>query len=134
MKFLFLMVGLIGVAIATTSFAGPTISVSVSPTVITDQGDEATFTLHAAGSSPHRAAVNIVMSGTASQGSDYVLAGPFSQGRVVFEPGQASVTVLLHAFDVDGARREFATMNIIGGSGYRVGSPNHATVRIDNVR
>jgi hypothetical protein len=121
--------------IATNAFAGgPTVTVSASPTVITDQGEETTFTLRASPPSSRRVAVNFVMGGTAFLGSDYVLVGNFNHGQIVLLPGQSLTTITLHTFDVDGPRFRTAGMIIIGGDKYAVGRPNSAGVKIQNVR
>jgi hypothetical protein len=114
---------------ATTAFAGSAVSVSASPTQITDEGQEAIFTIHASPAPLSRIAVDFVMTGTAILGRDYALSGNFSHGQIVIEPGTTSTPITLHSFDGDGFFRRTATLNIIG----RTSPRSHATVRIKHV-
>jgi hypothetical protein len=114
---------------ASTLFAGSVVSVSASPTQITDEGQEAIFTIHASPAPLSRIAVNFVMTGTAILGQDYALSGNFRHGQIVIEPGTTSTPITLHSFDGDGFFRRTATLNIIG----RTSPRSHATVRIKNV-
>ena len=74
------------------------------------------------------------LTGTAAPGFDYVLLGAFnSHHQVVIPAGQATATLTLHSlYDDDGRFNEFAVFNVIGGRRYRVGSPSHAQVTIEN--
>jgi hypothetical protein len=123
-------------AAASSAVAGSRVSVSVWPSQITNEGEEATFRLTASPTPTRRIAVNIFMSGSATNGFDYTLSGPFNKnGQVVFEAGQNTVMVILHAFSDDPRPPvETATMNVYGGGkGSSPGSPSHATVKIENV-
>ncbi len=121
-------VGIFVALSATTSFAG-SITVTASPTQITDQGEEAIFTIHVSPAPLGRRALNFFMSGTAIMGSDYVLFGSLSRGQIVIEPGVTDTPITLHSFDGDGYFKRSATLNLLGGRGPH----NHATVHIENV-
>jgi hypothetical protein len=121
--------------IATASLASAqTIHVSASPTTITNQGDESTITLTVSPPSFKNLKINFVMTGTAGLGSDYALIGDFSKAAQVLIPaGQSTATVTLHAFgDDDAFPKETAVFNLLGGSGYRVGSPSQVQITIRN--
>lgn len=120
---------------ASAALAGPRVSVSAFPMMITNEGEDATFTLTASPTPMRRAGVNFVMTGTATLGRDYSLTGNFNKdGQIVIEAGQTSTTVTLHSLSDDPRPPvETATMNIIGGKRYQIGSPSHATVRIENL-
>ena len=128
-KIVVLFVTLVG---ASSALAGK-VSVSVSPSNITDQGEEATFTISLSEPASRKIAVRFALSGNSVAGRDYVLFGDLKRGRIIIQPGQTFATVTLHTFDGDGPAFEFATLHIIGGERYSVGSPSHATVRIENV-
>jgi hypothetical protein len=132
----FLISILMAASAATTCLAGPTITVSAAPTTITNQGDEATYTLTLSTPTSKKIQVNFQMTGTATLNSDYFLLGNFNDfGQIVIPAGQSSAMVTLHTQDDDGARRsETAIFNLIGGDAYRVGRPNRATITILNDR
>jgi hypothetical protein len=122
--------------LATTSMAGSSVSVSVTPATISEEGEEAVYTITATPGSQQRLVVSFVMTGTASLSSDYILMGDFNEGRIVIPAGQPSTTVTLHALsdEPDGRKFETATMNILNGRQYHVGSPRSATVKITQPR
>ena len=125
-------------AIAAFTTASPvraqSVSVSASPSTITNEGEETTITLTVSPPPSRNIAVNLIMTGTAALGSDYVLIGDFNKaGQVVIAAGQSTSTITLHSlYDDDGRSNETAVCNIIGGKRYRVGSPSHAQVKIEN--
>jgi hypothetical protein len=110
------------------------VSVSVSPSTITNEGDESSVTLTVSPPASRPINVNLVLTGTAALGSDFVLIGNFNRShQVVIPAGQPTATVTLHSiYDDDGAFNEFVVFNVIGGKRYRVGSPSHAQVTIEN--
>jgi hypothetical protein len=119
-------------AITTNAWAsGPSISVSVSPDKITNEGQDAAFTLTLSSPASRKIAVNFVMTGL---GDNFVLLGNFNSGRVVIPAGQSSGTVALHSLNGETAP-SIATVvfNIYGGEHYRVGHPSNATLRIQNL-
>jgi hypothetical protein len=120
---------------ATTAVGGSTITVSAFPSRITEEGQEATYTITATPSSGQRIAVTFGMGGSAALGSDYVLTGNFNGGKIVIPAGQPSTTVTLHALsdEPDGRKFETASMIILNGRGYHVGRQRAATIRIDQV-
>jgi hypothetical protein len=128
-----LAVLLVALAGAPSALAGKA-SVTVSPTQITDHGEEATFTINLSSPAPRKIAIKFALSGNSVAGRDYALFGDLKNGRIIIQPGQSFATVTLHTFDGDGPAFEFATLHIIGGEKYSVGSPSHATVRIENIR
>jgi hypothetical protein len=104
--------------------------------MITNEGQDSTITFTVSPPSSKNLGINIGFTGSATPGSDYTLAGQFNRsGQVFILAGQSSVTLTLHSFyDDDPKFRETAIINILGGSGYRIGSPSRTTVTIQNVR
>ena len=119
---------------ATLSVSAQSVSVSVSPSTITNEGEEATITLTISPPASRNIAVNLIMTGTAALGGDYVLIGDFNRaGQVVIPAGQSTSTITLHSlYDDDGRFNETAVANVIGGRRYRVGHPSHAQITIEN--
>ena len=113
---------------------GPAVSISVSPTVITDQGEDAFFYINLSSPATRSIAVQFQVSGSALPGTSYTLVGNFKQGRITINPGESSAVVQLHTFDVDGPAFLTAGITLVGGSKYHLGSPRSASIRIDNVR
>ncbi len=131
------------VSISTTALAlggTPTITVSAFPTTITNEGEEATFTLTISPPSSRQLAVSFMMGGSAAQNSDYVLIGNFNKsGQLIIPSGQSSTTVTLHSLLEEGGddgpnSSETAVFNLLKGKRYQVGTPNSATVTIQNLR
>jgi hypothetical protein len=129
--------------LATSSFAQrPTISVSVSPSTVTNQGEDATITLTASSPPARRLFINFFVIGTAVFGRDYVLVAPNNTPpiirtvpQIVFPAGQSSVDVILHTMeDNGGAPSETATFFLEPGRRYHVGHPSRATVTIENFK
>jgi hypothetical protein len=116
------------------SCAQQSVSVSVSPATITNEGEEATIILTVSPPPSRNIAVNLIMTGSAALDSDYVLIGDFNRaGQVLIAAGQSTSTITLHSLcDDDGKFSETAIANTIGGKRYRVGSPSHAQVVIEN--
>jgi hypothetical protein len=111
------------------------VSISASPTTITNEADQSTITLTVSPPASRNLAVNLVATGTAALGVDYVVIGNFnSQNQVVIPAGSSTVTLTLQSLvdDNDGTLKESAVLNVIGGRFYRVGRPSHAQVTIDN--
>ena len=110
------------------------VSVSVSPSTITNEGEDSTVTLTVSPPASRNIAVNLVLTGTAAPGSDFALIGNFNRsGQVLIPAGQPTATLTLHSlYDDDGRFSEFVVFNVIGGKRYRVGSPSHAQVTIEN--
>src|SRR5450755_3583847 len=87
-------------ATAATCFAGPTITVSVAPSTVSNVGEDAVYTLALSTPTSKKIQVNFIMRGTATLGSDYFLFGNFNQfGQIVIPTGQSSATVTLHTQD-----------------------------------
>ena len=111
------------------------VSISASPTTITNEADQSTITLTVSPPASRNLAVNLVATGTAALGVDYVVIGNFnSQNQVVIPAGSSTVTLTLQSLvdDNDGTLKESAVLNIISGRFYRVGRPSHAQVTIEN--
>jgi hypothetical protein len=122
-------------AVAASAHA-QTLSVTASPSTITNAGDEATFTITVSPPSPINLSVNFVMSGTAKLGRDYALVGDFNRyAQIQIAAGHATTTVTLHAFydDDKPGSHETAIFNLFAGPKYRVGTPSSAQVTIQNV-
>lgn len=115
--------------------AQSSISVSASPSMITNQAEDSTITLTISPPSTRQLTVNVALTGTALNGSDFVVLGSFTRrGQVIIPAGQATQTLTLHSlYDDDGRFSEFVVFNVIGGKHYRIGSPSHARVTIENV-
>jgi hypothetical protein len=127
---------LLALSLAGTASAGsPLVSVSTPPGNITNDGQEAVYTLTLSAPSSKNIGVNFVMTGSALEGFDYTLIGRFNNtGQVVIPRGQTSVMITLHTFSVDSPLfQQIATLNILNGTRYHIGFPNNATVRIRNV-
>jgi hypothetical protein len=110
------------------------VSVSAAPSTITNEGEEAVFTLTISPPSSRQILLNFVMTGTAVLHRDYVLNGNFNKSRqVVIPPGQSTAMVTLHALYRDQPlASQSAIFNILNGRRYHVGSPDSAKVRIEN--
>jgi hypothetical protein len=121
--------------ITTNAWAGgPTISMSVFPAMITNEGQDAAFTLNLSSPTSRKIAVHFVMTGLADF-SDYALIGNINFGRVVIPAGQSSATVVLHTLNGQrGPTVATAIFNIFGGDHYRVGHPSNATLKIQNLQ
>lgn len=115
------------------------VSVSVSPSEITNQAEDSTITLTISPPSSRQLQVNVALVGTALNGFDFVILGPSlgsftRRGQVIIPAGQATQILTLHTlYDDDPRSFEFVTFYVLGGKHYRVGSPSHAQVTIENV-
>jgi hypothetical protein len=105
----------------------PAISISVAPASI-KEGNSATFTFTATPTAHSTFTVAYQMSGTATNGPDYTVSPASS---VTFGVNQASAHVTLTS-KVDNLNEgsETATMKILPGNGYTVGSPSQVSVLI----
>lgn len=133
-----LLISILAVVAATTSFAsGPSISVSVAPDQITNEGEEAVFTFTLSSPSSRTLFFNLALGGTAVPGRDYSLIGNFNKNdQLVIMPGQTIGTLTLHTFvdEPEGRAQESAIVFLLHGKRYSVGSPDHAKVAIENLR
>jgi hypothetical protein len=114
-------------------FAGsPLVSVSASPFSITNENEEATYTLTLSAPATRNVSVAFFMTGSAVPGFDYILLGNFNKsGQVVIPAGQSSATVTLHTLPDEGyPAREIATLNVLNAARYHIGSPSRADVII----
>ncbi len=119
---------------ATPASSTPSISISVSPTNITEGGD-ATFTVSASTINPSKVTtVRYLISGKAQYGRDYRLSGVF--GRVDIPAGASSAAVVLHALtdSLIEKKAEKATMKLSKGAAYKLSSPRKVTVSIADVQ
>ena len=110
------------------------VSISASPATITNEGQESTITLTISPPAARDLAVNLITTGTAALGSEYVLIGNFNkQNQAVVPAGSSSVTLTLHSlFGGTSNLTETAVLNVISGKFYRVGRPPRAEVKIKN--
>ena len=110
----------------------PLVSISSSGSPITNENQEATYTVNLSPPAPRNIGVAFVMTGSAVQGFDYILLGNFNKsGQILIPAGQASVTVTLHTVPDEGfPAREIATLNLLNGARYHLGSPRHADIVI----
>lgn len=119
--------------VASQLLAGPPLaSVSSSGSPITNESQEATYTVNLSAAASRNVGVAFVMTGSALPGFDYVLLGNFNKsGQILIPAGQTSATVTLHTLPDEGfPAREIATLNILNGSRYHIGSPRHADIVI----
>jgi hypothetical protein len=112
----------------------PLVSVSVFPTSITNEGEEAIYTFTLSAPAPRKMSVNFVMLGSAWP-NDYALVGNFHSGGVVIPAGQTSATVTLHTLGGGGPdpRIQTAVLNLLNGQRYHLGAPDHALLNIKNL-
>jgi hypothetical protein len=111
------------------------VSISASPTTITNEGDQSTITLTVSPPASRQLSVNLVATGTAALGIDYVVIGNFNkQNQLVIPAGSSTATLTLQSLvdDNDGTLKETAVINVIGGRFYSVGRPPRAQVKIEN--
>jgi hypothetical protein len=111
----------------------PLVSVSVFPTTITNEGQDATFTFTLSSPAPRKISVNFVL--TATPGfDDFVLVGDFNSGRVVIPAGQMSASITLHTFVADfNPTIDTVVLNLVNGQRYHLGAPDHAQLHIHNL-
>jgi hypothetical protein len=113
--------------------ATPVATVDVSPSPITSANDNAVFTITLSEPTARGIGIAFFMSGGARSGSDYVLFGNFDgRGHIVIPAGDTSATVTLHTLFKDPSQpRLDATLNLLHGGHYRLGSPRHARLFIE---
>lgn len=133
LRFLFALLALT-FAVTPVFAAGPAVSIYVSQSMVTDQGEDVYFTIVASSPATRRTAINFVLGGTAVPGRDYTLVGDLSHGKIFLGPGSSVAVVQLHTFDTDGPAQASAGITLIGGQKYHLGSPRSAFVQIENVR
>jgi hypothetical protein len=124
----FLAVGLAGRVVA----GSPQVSVSAPPGFITNENQESVFTLTLSAPASRNIGVTFVMTGSAAQGFEYALIGKFNNtGQAVIPAGKTSVAITLHTLpNGPNVAQETATLNILNGTRYHIGFPNHATILI----
>src|SRR4051794_26546058 len=115
------------------SAATPVASVEVSPSPITSAYQNAVFTVTLSEPTSRGIGIAFFMSGGARSGSDYVLFGNFDgRGHIIIPAGETSATVTLHTLFKDPSQpRLDATLNLLHGGHYRLGSPRHARLLIE---
>ncbi|ELR99784.1 S-layer family protein [Gloeocapsa sp. PCC 73106] len=111
----------------------PTITVTVSPTSVTENGsDNLVYTFRRTGNTNNPLNVNVGVSGTATFNTDYTLTGGNSfnanGGRVNFNAGSATATVTIDPTQ-DGIiePNETVQLNVNPGTGYNLGTPVSAS-------
>jgi hypothetical protein len=111
----------------------PLVSVSVFPSSITNQGEEAIYTFTLSAPAPRKMSVKFVMLGSAWP-NNYALVGNFHSGGIVIPAGETSATVTLHTLGGGpGPRIETAVLNLLNGQRYHLGAPDHAQLDIKNL-
>ena len=115
------------------SAATPVVSVAVSESPITSAYENAVFTVTLSEPAPRAIGVAFFMSGGAMSGSDYLLFGNFDgRGHIVIPAGETSAAVTLHTLFKDPSQPQLqATLNLLHGGHYRLGSPRHAQLLIE---
>ncbi len=104
------------------------VDVSVNPTEISE-GEAATYTVTASATVTRAITVSYVMSGTATNGTDYTLSGKPNKVRI--PAGQSSATVTLSSvLDQVTEGTETAIMTLQRGRGYKLGRNKQATLSI----
>ena len=122
--------------VVVSSVQAQTVSVSASPSVITDAGEDSTLTLTVSPPSSKNLSINFFLTGTAAYGSDYILVGNFNRsGQFIIPAGQNMATITLHSFYDDDrpGTEETVFFTLTHGRKYQVGSPSRAQVTIENV-
>jgi hypothetical protein len=124
--------GILAIIATGTAFAkSPRVSASAFPATIMIENEEAVYTLSISSPATHNIPVTFVMTGTAIQGFDYVLSGRFTNtGQAVILAGDTSATLVLHPFAGNPLPLKIATLNVINGVRYHIGSPDNASVTI----
>ncbi|ELR99941.1 Calx-beta domain-containing protein [Gloeocapsa sp. PCC 73106] len=117
----------------------PTISLSVSPTSVTENGSiNLVYTFNRTGDlNSALNNVNVRVGGTATFNNDYTQTGGASwrrtSGKVNFAAGSATATVTVDPIgDARVESNETVLLTLSSGTGYTVGSPNAATGTINN--
>ncbi|ELR96644.1 S-layer family protein [Gloeocapsa sp. PCC 73106] len=112
----------------------PTITVTVSPTSVAENGsDNLVYTFTRTGSTGNPLNnVNVGVAGTATFNNDYTVTGGNSfnanTGRINFNSGSATATVTLDPLqDAIIETNETAILRVTSGTGYNVGNPASAT-------
>jgi len=126
----------IGIFLGASSLRAQSISVSASPTVITNAGDQSAITFTVSPPSPVTLSVRFVLTGTASYGSDYVMTGDFTRlGEFIIPAGHSTATMTLYSFYDDDRPGTFESVfvTVLKGKRYRVGSPSRTQVTIENI-
>jgi serine protease AprX len=104
------------------------VNLSVSPTEISEGGEAATYTVTASSTVTQSIIVGFVMSGTATNGTDYKLS---PGNHVTIPAGQSSAVVTLTSkLDQITEGTETAIMTLQAGSGYKLGKHKEATLSI----
>ncbi len=110
----------------------PSVSIVATDSSASETGpDTGTFTVTRSGSGPALTSgdltVNYTIGGTATNTTDYATLS----GSVVIPDGQASATITVTPVDdAETEADETVLLTVASGSGYTVGSPDHATVDI----
>jgi hypothetical protein len=133
---------LLGSLPASSAFAArPTLSVSVSPTVITNEGEQAIITITASTPPARNLRVNFFLTGNAFLNLDYLLIAPAQTPQIVenfqllFPAGQSSIQVILRSMaGEDRFALLVANFFLRSGARYRLGHPRGAfvTIRLPN--
>jgi thiamine phosphate synthase YjbQ (UPF0047 family) len=103
----------------------PTVSVSVDPTIVDEDGTAAlTYTFTRSGDATQALSVTYTVGGTATPGTDF----PVQSGTVTIGAGQTTATVTINPTDdtVD-EPNETIILTVTDGSNYNVGTPSSAT-------
>ena len=109
----------------------PMISVVASQSQASENsGSEGVYTITRRGSLTGDLTVNVVMSGSAQNGSDYMLI----PSAIVMPDGVASVTVPVTPY-TDGVTEPVETvlLTVASGAGYRIGTSSQAVVTIEDL-
>jgi serine protease len=113
---------------AGTSACSVDVSVSATDSTASEAGgDTGTFTFTRSGDMTAALTVNIAMSGSAVNGTDYQTIG----STVTFTAGSATTTLTVTPIDnTTAGGSKTVTATVSAGTGYQVGSPGSATVTI----
>lgn len=85
------------------------------------------FTISRSGGLGASLTVNLQISGSAANGSDYQLIAP----QLTFSPGQRSATVTINPYTTAALVTNVVQLGVLAGAGYDVGSPAVAQVTIE---
>jgi hypothetical protein len=123
---------------ASSSFAARArLTVSVSPTIITNEGEQAIITITASSPPTRNLKVKFLTTGNAILNLDYLLIAPTQVPQIIVTPslifpaGQSSIQVVLQSMGgEDRFPLLFANFHLLPGGRYRVGHPRLASVKI----
>ncbi|GBD53519.1 hypothetical protein NIES298_40660 [Microcystis aeruginosa NIES-298] len=120
------------VTIAPVEEDSPTITLTLSPASVTEDGTtNLVYTFTRNGVTTNALTVNYTLGGTATLNTDYTRTG--TNNTVTFAAGSSTATVTVNpTADTTVESNETVILTLAAGTGYTVGTPNAATGTINN--